>query len=348
MIAHFDVDAFYASVAVRDDPTLRGKPLAIAGASRRAVVLTASYEARPYGVRSAMPLYKALQACPDLVVVRPEMQKYRGISREIFAIFGRRGHTVEGLSMDEAFVDLASAGVDEAVGIARAMREEVHNEVGLTVSAGISTGKMVAKILSDSCKPDGLQVLRPGEEAGFLEPLPAGRLWGIGPKTQARLAQRGIVTIGDVARLDDAALRSLFGSWGNELRDLARGIDTRRVDSTRDTRSISTEETFEYDVRDERVLLELLREQASELAVKLEKEGLLARTIGVKIKRGDFSVFGRQTNLAEPTMESATIYEAAAYCLYRAALHNEPVRLLGTRAASLELAGARQATLFER
>lgn len=250
--------------------------------------------------------------------------------------------------MDEAFVDLANAGIDEAVEIARAMREEVRREVGLTVSAGVATGKMVAKILSDSCKPNGLQVLRPGEEAAFLEPLPAGRLWGIGPKTQARLAQRGIVTIGDVARLDDAALRSLFGSWGNELRDLARGIDTRRVDSSRDTRSISTEETFEYDVRDERVLLELLREQASELAVKLEKEGLLARTIGIKVKRGDFSVFNRQTNLAEPTMESATIYEAAAHCLYRAALGNSPVRLLGTRAASLEIAGARQAALFER
>lgn len=347
MIAHFDVDAFYASVAVRDDPTLRGKPLAIAGISRRAVVLTASYEARPYGVRSAMPLYKALQACPQLVVVRPEMQKYRVISREIFAIFSRRGHAVEGLSMDEAFVDLAQCTIDEAVETARSMREEVRSEVGLTVSAGIASGKMVAKILSDSCKPDGLQLLRPGEEAAFLEPLPAGRLWGIGPKTQARLEQRGILTIGDVARLGDAELRGLFGSWGNELRDLARGIDTRRVDSSRDTKSISTEETFEYDVRDERVLLDLLREQADELSVKLEKEGLLARTIGIKVKRGDFSVFGRQTNLAEPTMEAGTIYEAAAYCLYRAALRNAPVRLLGTRAASLEVAGPRQATLFD-
>lgn len=347
MIAHFDVDAFYASVAVRDDPSLRGKPLAIAGTSRRAVVLTASYEARPYGVRSAMPLYKALRACPQLVVVPPEMQKYRGISREIFAIFGRREHVVEGLSMDEAFVDFANSPIDEAVEIARSIREEVRSEVGLTVSAGIASGKMVAKILSDSCKPDGLKVLGPGEEAAFLEPLPAGRLWGIGPKTQVRLAQRGIVTIGDVARLDDAALRALFGSWGNELRDLARGIDTRRVDASRETKSISTEETFEYDVRDERVLLDFLREQSGELAVKLEKEGLLARTIGIKIKRGDFSLFGRQTNLAEPTMEAATIYEAAAYCLYRAALGRAPVRLLGTRAASLEAAGPRQATLFD-
>ena len=347
MIAHFDVDAFYASVAVRDDPSLRGKPLAVAGSSRRAVVLTASYEARPFGVRSAMPLYKAVRACPQLVVVPPEMQKYRDISREIFAIFGRRGHVVEGLSMDEAFVDFAGGTVEAAVEVARAIRGEIRSEVGLTVSAGIASGKLVAKILSDSCKPDGLQVLRPGEEAAFLEPLPAGRLWGIGPKTQVRLARRGIATIGDVARLDDASLRALFGSWGNELRDLARGIDTRRVDATRDTKSISTEETFEYDVRDERVLLELLREQADELAVKLEKEGLLARTIGIKIKRGDFAVFGRQTNLAEPTMEAGTIYEAAAYCLYRAALRNAPVRLLGTRAASLEVAGPRQATLFQ-
>jgi len=302
VIAHFDVDPFYASVAVRDDPALAGKPLAIAGSSRRAVVLTASYEARPYGVRSAMPLYRALAACPQLVVVAPDMQKYRTVSREIFAIFAREGRPVEGLSMDEAFVDLGQLDLVAAVAEARGIRAEVLRSTGLTVSAGVASGKMVAKILSDSCKPDGLQSVEPGTEAAFLDPLPVGRLWGIGPKTQSRLEHRGIATIGDVARLDDASVRALFGSWGIELRDLARGIDRRPVEPVRETKSISTEETFEYDVRDEAVLRNLLREQAAEIAAKLEKEGVRARTIGIKVKLGDFTTLGRQTHLAEPVV----------------------------------------------
>ena len=191
MIAHFDVDAFYASVEIRDNPELRGKPVAVAGSSRRAVVLTASYEARPFGVKSAVPLYKALAACPNLVVVSPNMQKYRETSRQIFAIFERRGHVVQGLSMDEAFVDLGSVTLEEAVAIAQAIRAQVYDNVQLTVSAGVATGKMVAKILSDSCKPNGLKAVAPGDEAAFLAPMPVGRLWGVGPKTEARLVQRG-------------------------------------------------------------------------------------------------------------------------------------------------------------
>src|SRR5581483_2313731 len=175
MIAHFDVDAFYANVEIRDNPQLRGKPVAVAGSSRRAVVLTASYEARPFGVKSAVPLYKALQACPQLVVVRPNMQKYRETSRAICEIFARRGHRVQCLSMDEAFVDLDSAPIEGAVEIAQAIRRDVLSEVGLTVSAGVASGKMVAKILSDSCKPDGLQGLEAGAEAAFLAPMPVGR-----------------------------------------------------------------------------------------------------------------------------------------------------------------------------
>lgn len=346
MIAHFDVDAFYASVEIRDNPQLRGKPVAVAGSSRRAVVLTASYEARPFGVKSAVPLYKALEACPHLIVVPPNMQKYRDVSRAIFAIFERRGHAVQGLSMDEAFVDFGSIALDEAVELAQTIRREIAQGVGLTVSAGVATGKMVAKILSDSCKPNGLQALRPGEEAAFLAPLPVGRLWGVGPKTQARLLERGIATIGDVAALAEEQARAIFGSWGLEVRELAHGIDRRPVDPSQETKSISTEETFEYDVRDERRLREVLREQAIELAKKLEREGLCACTIGIKVKRADFKIVVRQTNLAEPTADARRIFVAAVHCLRRAGLERAPVRLLGTRVASLITGEPRQQSLF--
>lgn len=346
MIAHFDVDAFYASVEIRDNPELRGKPVAVAGSSRRAVVLTASYEARPFGVKSAVPLYKALQSCPQLVVVPPRMHVYRETSHAIFEIFGRRGHRVQGLSMDEAFVDFGEVTLQSAVDLAAAIRREVLDLVGLTVSAGVASGKMVAKILSDSCKPDGLQALEAGKEAAFLAPMPVGRLWGVGPKTQTRLLERGVCTIGDVAALDDTQARAMFGSWGIELRELACGIDRRPVDPDRETKSISTEETFEYDVRDERRLKELLKEQALELAGKLERDGLSACTIGIKLKRADFKIIVRQTNLAEPTADARRIYAAALHCLRRAEVTGKPVRLLGTRVASLVAGAPKQQSLF--
>lgn len=346
MIAHFDVDAFYASVEIRDNPELRGKPVAVAGSSRRAVVLTASYEARPFGVKSAVPLWRALEACPQLVVVPPNMQKYRETSARIFEIFASRGDPVQGLSMDEAFVDFGEVTLDGAVELAQAMRAEIARSVQLTVSAGVASGKMVAKILSDSCKPDGLQALAPGAEAAFLAPLPVGRLWGVGPKTQARLLERDIGTIGDVAQLSDERAKAIFGSWGLELRDLARGIDRRPVEPDRETKSISTEETFEYDVRDERQLRELLRVQAAELSEKLFRENFCACTIGIKIKRSDFKIVVRQTNLAEPTMDARRIFAAADHCLRRACLEGRAVRLLGTRVASLVAGAPKQQSLF--
>ncbi|MEO6834940.1 MAG: DNA polymerase IV [Candidatus Tumulicola sp.] len=347
-VAHFDVDAFYASVAVRDDPGLRGKPVAIAGRSRRAVVLTASYEARPFGVRSAMPLYKALSACPNLVVVAPDMGKYKAVSREIFAVFGARGHAVEGLSIDEAFVDAGDATFEAARALAVAIRRDVLESTGLTVSAGVAAGKMIAKIASDSCKPDGLLAIAAGDEAEFLAPLPVGRLWGIGPKTQARLGAFGIATIGDLAALDEARLSEFFGSWGTQVRELARGFDARRVEPERETKSISTEETFEYDVRDEQELIAVLRAQAVELAEKLDRENAGARTVGVKIRRADFTTVGRQTHLTEPTRAARRIFHAAVACLRRARLDGAPVRLLGTRVASLVEGAPLQIGLFSK
>jgi DNA polymerase-4 len=346
-IAHFDIDAFYASVAIRDDPALRGKPVAVAGSHRRAVVLTASYEARPFGVRSAIPLYRALELCPQLIVVPPDRAKYSVASHQVFAIFGARGHAVEGLSLDEAFVDLGDVALDDAVRLVQAIRDEVFATTELTISAGIATGKLIAKIASDASKPNGLLAIKPGDEAAFLAPLPVGRLWGIGPKTQTRLEAAGITTIGDVAALSDTRVHELFGSWGAELRDLARGIDRRSVETDRETKSISTEETFEYDVRDERRLVDLLREQSRELAEKLASENCSASTVGVKIKRADFRVFGRQTHLTEPTRDARRIFRAAMHCLRRAELHGAPIRLLGLRVASLTIGAPKQISLFE-
>ncbi len=348
LVAHFDIDAFYASVAVRDDPGLRGKPVAVAGNHRRSVVLTASYEARPFGVRSAIPLYRALELCPGLIVVPPDMEKYKRESRVVFEILGKRGHTVEGLSLDEAFVDLGEVALSDARALAETIRAEIHAQTGLTASAGVAAGKMIAKIASDACKPDGLFVIAPGEEAPFLAPLPASRLWGVGPKTAARLEQAGITTIGQIAALDDAALHRHFGSWGRELRDLARGIDARVVVAERETKSISSETTFEYDVRDERKLADVLRELARELAEKLEREDCSAATVGIKIKRGDFRVFGRQTHLAEPTRDVRRLYRAALHCLRRAHLSGTPVRLIGLRVASLSSGEPKQIGLFDR
>jgi DNA polymerase IV len=347
-VAHFDIDAFYASVAIRDDPSLRGKPVAVAGNHRRAVVLTASYEARPYGVRSAIPLYRARELCPGLIVVPPNMAHYKAISRDVFAIFGAGGKPVEGLSLDEAFVACGEVTIEEARAYAAGVRTSVREKTGLTVSAGVASGKMVAKTASDACKPDGLLAIAPGEEAAFLAPLPANRLWGVGPKTAARLADAGITTIGSIAALDDGRAYALFGSWGREVRDLARGIDTRAVEPERETKSISSETTFEYDVRDEAQLIAVLKEQAVEIAEKLAREDCSASTVGVKIKRADFSVFGRQTHLAEPTREARAIYRAALHCLRRAQLGGAPVRLLGVRVAQITPGSAAQLGLFGR
>jgi DNA polymerase-4 len=345
-VAHFDVDAFYASVEIRDDPTLVGKPVAVAGSSRRAVVLTASYEARPYGVKSAVPLYRALEACPHLTVVPPNMAKYKAVSREIFAIFGADGHAVEGLSMDEAFIAIGDISLDEATAFARDVRARVLESVGLTVSAGVASGKMIAKIASDFCKPNGLLAIPLGTEREFLAPLPVGRLWGVGPKMQDRLTARGVATIGDVALLDDANMRAMFGSSAERVGDLARGVDRRIVDTSQETKSISTEETFEYDVTDEAELVKMLKIQAVELAESLERHGLSAATVGIKIRKADRTNLVRQVALTEPTRDARRIYRAALHCLKRAGVHGTPVRLLGTRLANITEGASAQISLF--
>ena len=346
MIAHFDIDAFYASVAQRDDVSLRGVPLAIAGGGRRSVVLTASYEARPFGVRSAMPLYKAKALCPTLVVAPPDFDRYRELSRAVFEIFARGDRAVEGLSLDEAFVDARTDDANEAIAFAHGVRAAVREETGLTVSAGVAAVKMVAKIASDAAKPDGLAAVAPGMEAAYLAPMPVGRLWGVGPKTQARLASRGIETIGQIAALSDDALFALFGRSGRGVRDLASGVDDRTVSPDRETRSVSSEETYEYDLRDPGDMRAAVRELAADVARRLSAHGLRGATIGVKVKLSDFTILARQTTVAVATDDAGTIETAALWCLERVPLKGGAVRLLGVRVASVTEEPARQISLF--
>jgi DNA polymerase-4 len=346
VIAHFDIDAFYASVAQRDDPSLRGVPLAVAGSSRRAVVLTASYDARPFGVRSAMPLYRARELCPQLVVVPPNFTRYRELSNAVFEIFARHATAVEGLSLDEAFVAFDCDDLATAIAYAEDVRLCVRGEVGLTVSAGVAAQKMVAKIASEAAKPDGLRSVPPGTEAEYLAPMPVGRLWGIGPKTQARLAAENITTIRELAELTDERAFRLFGRGGRSVRELARGNDTRSVESDRETRSVSAEETFEYDLRVGAELDAALQELSDDVARRLAAHALRGSTIGIKIRRADRTTLVRQTTVAVPTDDAATIYAAALRCLDRAELADAAVRLLGVRVASITEEPAREISLF--
>lgn len=333
-------------MAQRDDPTLRGKPIAVAGSSRRAVVLTASYEARPFGVRSAMPLYRAKQLCPQLLVVPPRYEAYRSVSQTVFGIFRTHAKIVEGLSFDEAFLDAGPVSLDEAESMGRVIKHDVQGATSLTLSVGVATCKMVAKIASDDSKPDGLIAVPVGAEAAYLAQKPVSRLWGIGPKTTKRLQAEGIDRIGQIATLSDERAYELFGRWGKDVRDLARGIDTRQVTEDDVYRSTSSEETFEHDVTDLQLLAQTVRTQATELAERLERNALRALTIGIKIKLSDFSIHGKQTTLAQPTDDARVIAAAATFCLRRAHLDGRAVRLIGTRVSSLVKPPAKQISLF--
>jgi DNA polymerase-4 len=345
MILHADLDAFYASVAQRDDPTLRGKPLVIAGSSRRAVVLTASYEARPFGIRSAMPLYQARERCAQLIVVPPDFTKYREASKAVFAIFHDHAHAVEGMSLDEAFLDLGRVSLDEAVETAKKVKSAVRSSTSLSISVGIASGKMMAKIASDDGKPDGLVAVPVGAEAAYLADKPVRRLWGIGPKTEQRLVSHGLERIGQIANLSDEQLHALFGRWGIEVRDLARGIDPRPVTEDWEARSISSEETFEHDVTDAAALAQIVQVQAGDLAERLRHKHLCAYTVGIKIKLSDWRIFGRQTSFVEPVDDAETIAQAAVHCLTKTVI-GQPVRLIGVRVTNLAPHAVRQTSLF--
>lgn len=339
-IIHVDMDAFYASVAQRDDPALRGQPVIVGGLGNRGVVAAASYEARRYGVRSAMPMARARRLCPHACCVRPDMARYRAVSAEVFAIFRGHTHLVEGLSLDEAFLDVTGSGVDiRAAG--RAIKREIAGTVHLTASVGMAHNKMLAKLASDYDKPDGFVYVPPEDVRRFLDPLPVRRLWGVGARTGERLRSAGLLTIGDLRRAEPEWLASVLGERGAELRRLAGGIDNRPVKPERATKSISQEETFEHDLTSLADLEPVIRRQAERVAERLARKHLYARTVTIKLRSGGFSTLTRSETLDAPITDADRIATAALGLLNRWSEMRSgfAVRLIGVGVSGLATSG---------
>ncbi|MFO7287148.1 MAG: DNA polymerase IV [Gammaproteobacteria bacterium] len=333
------MDAFYAAVEQLDDPSLRGKPILVGPPCARGVVLTASYEARPYGVGSAMPMALARRRCPDAVVVPPRFERYQEISRVVMRVFREFSPAVEALSLDEAFLDLTGTerllGPPEAVG--RRLKDAVREATGgLDVSVGISSTKFVAKVASGHAKPNGLVVVPPHGAAEWLAPQPIDRLWGVGAKTAARLQALGYERIGDIAAADpDALCAALGGALGRKLHALARADDPREVVPSREAKSIGSEVTLESDTRSRETIAFHLRREADKVARRLRKAGLSARGVRVKLKRADFKLLTRQRMLAAPT-DIADELHRAAMSLLDAFGPLPPIRLVGLAAFELD------------
>jgi DNA polymerase-4 len=338
-ILHVDMDAFFASVEQLDDPTLRGRPLLVGMRSPRGVVAAASYEARPFGVRSAMPMMEALRRCPDAVVVPPRHARYAEVSARVFAVFRRYTPLVQGLSLDEAFLDVTGSRAlfGEGAVIAERIRADVRAELGLTASAGVAPSKFVAKIASDARKPDGLCVVRPEEVEAFLRPLPIERMWGVGPKAAERLRGAGFRTFADLADADEARLTRVLGRWGATARALARGVDERPVVVDAKAKSIGAEETFERDLRTKDELLGPLLAQSAKVAARLVASGHWASVVTVKLKDGRHAVRTRQLALPRPVADTDAIFAAAKQLLDRfpPAEIARGIRLSGVAASSL-------------
>lgn len=316
-ILHLDLDAFYPSVEVLDNPELAGKPVIVGGIGPRGVVASASYEARLVRVHSALPTAIARRRCPDGVYLRPRFDRYRELSRRIFAIYRTWSEKVEPLSMDEAYVDVTHRP-DSARAIAERIKEDVHERTGLTASAGVSYNKFLAKLASDFDKPDGLTVIRMGEARSFLAPLPTRKLWGVGPATAARFEAAGYNTIGDVARADLEALRAVVGNSAARLRAFALGEDDRVVSPPGRPRSISAETTFDQDIRNWASAAPHVRKFASRIAASLEKHDLWARTVVLKIRYGDFRTITRSLTPGDSIRAEKDILAAARALARRA------------------------------
>lgn len=353
-ILHGDLDAFYASVEQRDHPELRGRPVIVGGlAHERGVVSAASYEARVFGVRSAMPLRTAARLCPDGVFVRGDPERYVEASDAVMALFADHTPLVQPISLDEAFLDVTATAhlFGGPVAIARRLKAAVRERLGLVLSVGVAANKLCAKIASDLRKPDGLVVVDPGAEAAFLAPLPLQRLWGVGPKTREVLEGWGMRTIGDLAAFDAAALDARFGAHGISIRERARGIDDDDVVPEEAAKSIGHEHTFDSDTLDQAQIERMLLRLAEGVGKRMRAASVRGRTIAVKLRVAPFETRTRQRTLAEPTDEDLTIYRVAR-ALVRDALRDDhergqvsPVRLVGVHASGL-VAGA-QLGLFD-
>ena len=331
VIMHVDMDAFFASIEARDRPELRGKPLLVGGGGRRGVVAAASYEARTFGCRSAQPTAVALRKCPHAIVVPPRHTHYVEVSRQVFAVFEDFSPLVEGLSIDEAFLDMS--GTERLFGAPRAaaeaIRRRVREETRLTCSVGIASVKFIAKIASAMNKPGGLTEVAPGTELEFLHPLPVGKLWGVGPKARERLEAQGIRTIGDLAAMGPDRLERQFGEHGAHLWRLTQGRDERRVTPGRDAKSLSSEDTYAQDLVGREEVERRLLAQSTRVADRLTRAGLRGRKVHLKIRDTTFKTESRQCTLDSPTAEATTIYAAAKGLLDKVAIEGRRFRLTG-------------------
>jgi DNA polymerase IV len=348
-VLHVDMDAFYASVEQHDDPTLAGKPLIVGWDGGRGVVAAASYEVRRYGVHSAMPMRTALRLCPQAICVRPRMARYQEASQVVFGVFREVTPLVQGLSLDEAFLDVTAsqAALGSALEIARAIKARIAALTGLTASVGVAPNKLVAKIASDLAKPDGLTVVSADTLRAVLDPLSVRRLPGLGRKTGARVEAAGIHTLGELRSAPDAVLWPLFGRYSAWMRERASGIDDRPVLPEVEEKSLSAEDTFEQDIADPRILQRQLARLADRAATRLRARELVAGCIGVKIRREDFSTFTRQRAVAPPTCEGRAVAGVAAELLGRWLTGNPGAKLRLLGVVLTELTPAAQLGLFE-
>jgi DNA polymerase-4 len=340
-IIHVDMDAFFASVEQRDNPELRGKPVAVGGAGGRGVVAAASYEARRFGVRSAMPSVTASRLCPDLIFVRPRFDAYKEASRQIRRVFEHYTPVIEPLSLDEAYLDVTDdrLGIGSATRIAQLIRQEIRAKTQLTASAGVSYNKFLAKLASDQNKPDGLCVIRPGEGAGFVAGLPIRRFHGVGPKAEEKMKRFGIETGADLAGKDIAFLRQHFGSMGDYLFRAARGIDLRPVRAHRIRKSVGGERTFAEDIGSGAALRETLENIIAIVWERIEASGARGRTVTLKLKFTDFRIMTRATSLPHH-VNGQEEFAAIARALLEAELPlPQPIRLMGLTLGNLEGAG---------
>lgn len=346
-ILHVDMDAFYASVEQHDDPRLAGKPLIVGGTNGRGVVAAASYEVRRYGVRSAMPMRTALERCPHAICVRPRMARYQEVSRLVFAIFNEVTPLVQGLSLDEAFLDV-TADRRPAPEIGSWVKRRIREATGLTASVGVACNKLVAKIASDIDKPDGLTVVEPDRVLEFLDPLSVRRLPGLGRKAGERVEALGLATIGELRRAPDALLVPIFGRYTATMRERASGVDDRPVESDRDERSISAEDTFERDISDPRALVAELERLVDRACDRIRGRHLAAGCIAVKIRRHDFTTFTRQRAVAPATADRRAVAKIATELLehWLSQHRGAKLRLLGVVLRSL--CPATQLGLFEQ
>ena len=342
-ILHADFDAFYTSVEQRDAPNLKGLPVVVGGSPEgRGVVASASYEARRFGVRSAMPMRTALLRCPQAVRLQPRFERYGQVSRQVMAIFREITPLVEPLSLDEAYLDVTDRVVPERPPelIARDLKARVSAELRLTISVGVATSKSVAKIASDMDKPDGLTVVPPGSERQFLAPLEVGKLWGIGPKTAARLASQGVHTIGELASMPQDWFRTTFGRPGPQMRRLALGEDERTVAVDRERKSVSAETTLAQDTDDTEALLELVSRLSQRVADDLQRRQMRGRTVKIKLRLADFTTFTRQQTVAEPVNQPEAIERAATELLRVELQPGRLFRLVGVGVSGFDQPGA--------